>query len=93
MASLKDILEMKDLVDNAEMFKPIADSAMKAIKLYAPYLGEIVDGFNDYMIKKTIENIETFQKNGFTREEAIILTLDIKLGMKEACERNNRKKE
>jgi len=74
---MREYIELlADLVDNQEEIKPLIQKGISLLKSYAPELKEVLDSVIDYTIERRIKSVHLFEKAGFTREEAIILSMD-----------------
>ncbi len=80
-----------ELLQTAEELRPVISSAITALNSYGPEL-------NDLLLKMAIgtanirmTTIKHYESNGFTKEEAMLMTLDSKVAMKEAMSSINKK--
>lgn len=89
----EDIAAIVEIVGEAESLRPVVKEFVKAVKSFAPELDELVGGLLTWGVKKRIESIRLYEKEGFTREEAIYLTMDTWYAIKNNLNRNNPKKE
>lgn len=69
---LNDILE---IVQEISAFKPIIKNAINGLKEYKEEYEEVTDFIRQEIIKSRIETFKGFVENGFSREEAMVLTL------------------
>jgi len=92
MENIKEIIEaiLEDLTV-AKEFKPVVEQGMAVLKEYTPYLRELYESLADFGVEQTDRSIQKFGEYGYTREEAILLTINLKLGVKEASDRMNAK--
>lgn len=74
--SKEELQEMAEILTEAETFKPIVRVILDAIKLYGPEIEEIPKRFSQWMVDNRIESIQRYRDAGFTKQEAIMMTLD-----------------
>lgn len=86
-----EIAAILELVGQAEAFKPVVQQCVKTLKGYGPELDEIFGGINEWSIHQRIKNINLLEEKGFTREEAIYITMDQWWGMKRGLEKKSPK--
>jgi hypothetical protein len=92
--NLRDLSQIKELVSVATTLKPIiSQSADELLDAYGPELGKIFSRLNNYLVEQTITMIRKYEAEGFTREEAILLTLNNKLALKEVIQNVNGKQQ
>jgi len=73
----KDILSFIEIMQEAEEYKPLVVIAIKAIKSYAPELFELLQDVNNSIVDLKAESVKRYMtKYSFSKEEAIIMTLD-----------------
>lgn len=91
---MKEALQFAlQIAGQAEELKPAARQIVDAIKLFGPELAELIGGASDYLIDRRAAAVKRLEeKHGFTREEAIILTLDVHARIDRQLRENNRKK-
>ena len=90
MENVKETIEeLLDALTMAKEFKPVVEKGMVALKEYTPYLRELCESLADFGVEQTDRSIKKFEEYGYTREEAILLTINLKLGAKEASDRMN----
>lgn len=66
-------------------FKPAASEAVDVlIKDYGPEIGKLAEVVRNHMVVSTDTTITQYIKLGYTRQEAILLTLNSKLALEEA---------
>ncbi|MFA6711682.1 MAG: hypothetical protein WCS33_03115 [Candidatus Caldatribacteriota bacterium] len=76
--------------ENKEEVKPAIKAMVDVILEFGPEFKEIIEEINNYTISLTTRTIQRFEMEGFSREEAILLTLNKQLSVGEAF--NNYKK-
>jgi len=90
MEDVKETIEeILEVLTMAREFKPVVEEGMAALKEYTPYLRELYESLADFGVEQTDRSIKKFGEYGYTREEAILLTINLKLGAKEASDRMN----
>ena len=80
---MRDYLVVKDeikgfieILSQAEAFRPLVKAALGAVKSYGPEIEEIPKKFSKWLVKNRIEAVKMYEDAGFTREDAITMTLD-----------------
>lgn len=86
-----EIQEMMALVQEVGVFKPVVSKAIEGLKLYEEEFKQI----QDFIINETVDSrsriFKGFVDNGFSREEAMTLTLASVKEFKEAVNNVKRK--
>jgi len=72
---LEEIYEYTALLDEAEQFKPILQKGLKVLKSYAKEFEEILNDFGDYIRKGRLKSVNFYKENGFTTEQAILMSM------------------
>lgn len=92
--NLNDIEEIRGYLSLAKEFAPLADEVVDAIFAYGPALERILNAVTDWHVQNVTQMFNKYKENGFLREEALILTLNSKLVLKELIStiRNSDKK-
>jgi hypothetical protein len=71
---------LKEIEQDTDKWKLIAAVAVKKVEeftpLFVPTLKNMVDGFNEHGRGQKLSNFKFWISNGFSREEAMLLTLD-----------------
>jgi hypothetical protein len=89
-----DIKEILTYIESAETFRPIVDKALDTIKSFGPQFQQIADIFDNIrkqIVKGSIASFEEFQKAGFNREEAMLLTIDTKMAFLRIMQQNKKR--
>ena len=89
-----EISEILEFINQAEVFRPVVDKALDTIETFGPEFQKIADIFDNlrkYVVKGSIASFEEFQKAGFSREEAMLLTLDTKMAFIKIIQQNKNK--
>lgn len=73
----EDLIEYIELLESVEEVKPLIAPLVETVKSFSSELAPLLDGISDYMVDKKIANIKRFEADGFTREEALLLTMDM----------------
>lgn len=92
----KDIEEIKELIDaisnEAESFKSIAKSGIDLLLQFGPELKTFFSAYWHGVADLKIDIIAKYQKAGFTREEAILITCEDVHQMTQSLKTINAKK-
>lgn len=75
----KVIVQMiAEIATEAESLRPAARSIVDALKTFGPEIGELLDEGGDFLVDRRARSVKRFmEEHGFTKEEAITLTLDV----------------
>ena len=71
-----ELQELLELVSNVEAFKPLVRAVLDALKSYSDELKEIPEAITRWAVATRIETIKQYEAAGFSREDAVLLTLD-----------------
>jgi hypothetical protein len=83
----KNIVGLIELLEEAENFRPLVRKFIDTIKSYGPEIDEILDTFLRKARSSKVDDIRFYLNNGFSEEEAILLTLDTRIAIKESLEK------
>ena len=64
------------IIDSAEELRPIVSSGLKLLRSFSSELKDITDDMRDYIIDSRIASIRRLEDAGFSREDAINITMD-----------------
>ena len=70
---LQELLELFSVLDDV---KPAIKAAIKSIQAYGPEIKEFLNGIQLGIVDMRINAIRKYEAEGFTREEAIFMTMD-----------------
>lgn len=73
---IEDLAEIEEILKEAESFRPIVQLVVKTIRLFSDDLKEIPEAIYSWAIEKRIASIQKYEDAGFSREDAISMTLD-----------------
>ena len=71
-----DIEEIKELLESAEEFKPLVKLTIKVLNDFAVEFKETGIALNKWIVESRIRAIKHYEEAGFTKEEAMLLTID-----------------
>ena len=74
---MSKITEAIEVLKNAKEVKDLADILIPEVSIY-------MDRFADGLVDIKVRQINRYEINGFTREEAILLTIDSNLALQNA---------
>jgi hypothetical protein len=86
LMSEEDLKQIRMYFELAKSFAPLADEALEVVFAYGPILRKLMDSIVDYQVFRTTLTIKQFEMLGMTREEAIMLTINNKVGLQEAID-------
>jgi hypothetical protein len=72
----EDLKEILEVLTEAESFRPIVKAIIDTLKSYGPEIEELPKKFSQWLVKNRIESINIYEGAGFSREDAITMTLD-----------------
>jgi len=72
----EDITTLLSYLDMAEEFRPLVRKILDTVSSYSTELKEAPEALLNWHTDMRIKNIESYKNNGFSHEEAILLTLD-----------------
>lgn len=84
--------EITDVLEIASEFRPLIEAIFREVQSYGPLLRELAENLGDANAELTARQINKLVSLGCTREEALILTIDLKSGLAEALRRVEAKK-
>lgn len=87
----KDLQDALEYLGMAEELRPVAEKLVETIISYGPYLRKIVEAASNATIEMRISHVRKFEDAGFTREEAIFLTMDEWWGYRRMINENSQK--
>lgn len=72
----EDIKELLNYVSLADDFKPVFKEILKILESYGSELNVVIKNISKTLADNKIEIIRYYQDAGFTKEEAILLTIN-----------------
>lgn len=87
-----DIKQILEVLEDMDSWRVLVDEMIRKVKSFGPTIKSLVDPLIDYSIEKRISTIKRFEKEGFTHQEAITLTLDIHQRIAASIQQANVKK-
>lgn len=88
----EDIEEFIGLLQTAETFRPVVRLFLDTLKSYSEEIKEIPEAFSRWLVKNRIDSIKQYEAAGFSRNDAVLMTLDDIYGLRKANEILNNKK-
>jgi len=74
--SKDDLQEIMAVIGQAEEFRPFIKSIVETVLSFGSELKPILESFKDYLVQGRIDAIKKYTDSGFTKDEAITMTLD-----------------
>ena len=71
-----DLSEIREYLELGKLFKPIISDSIDVIQEYGPEIRKLFSGIVDGIVDMKIQAIKRYDSNGFSRTEAILLTID-----------------
>jgi hypothetical protein len=73
----ENIKKAVDLIQQARLAKPLLTAALDAITNdFGPEIARALRSANDFLIGEKARSVKLLEQEGFTREEALLLTCD-----------------
>ena len=86
-----EINEFIELIRVADDFMPLVELTLKKSELALSKLGPMLVSFNEFCVNQNTSNFDLYLAKGFTRTEAMFLTLNAKVALQAALEKMNTK--
>ena len=77
-------MDIKDIMEINDEIKPIFGEIVKAVMEYGHDLKPIVEATEEYLTQARIKKVRTYVGEGFSREEAILMTIDDSVALVQA---------
>lgn len=74
--SKEDLQGLIEILSEAENFRPIVKAVLDTVKSYGAEIEELPKKFSQWLVKNRIESVAAYEEAGFSREDAITMTLD-----------------
>ena len=74
--SKDDLSGIIELLNQAEDFRPIVKLAVKTLNDYAEDVKEIPENLSCWLVERRIQTVKQYEAAGFSRADAITMTLD-----------------
>ena len=78
----EEIADVLELLDDVNEFKPLVGKITKVLIEYGGEFKELFDAIQDRIVDSRIRIIRKYQDSGFTKEEAILFTLDSNVALR-----------
>lgn len=73
---IEDIKKIMQIIEAADEFVPVVKVAVEKSNNLLSELRPLLDNFIDYIVDSKIKMVNKYVDNGFTKDEAILMTLD-----------------
>ena len=91
---------MKELIEDAKLWlgiakevEPLANEGIdQLLDGYAPILAKVSERLRKFNVETSTQTIKDFRSAGFSKKEAILLTLNTKLAMEELLDKMGKNK-
>ena len=85
--------EIQAMLLMAKAYKPVVEEGVNILlDEYGPLLGKIVNEVREHMVLSTDKSIKQFIDLKYTKDEAILLTLNSKLALEQALQNAGKNK-
>ena len=88
--TMEEIKDFSEILEEAESFRPLVEMILDALKSYSEEFKEIPEAFSRWVVDNRIKSIAQYKKAGFTKNDAIIMTLDDVFAVKKLYEKMNK---
>ena len=85
--SVEDLKEIITILEDVESFRPLVKVIIDTLKSFSGELKDIPESIRKWTVENRIESIKQYITANFTREEAILMTLDDMKVFKNSCDR------
>ena len=72
-----DLLQFTEILDNAELFRPIIKKALDTIESFGPEMSRLPEKFREWVVVQNSRMFNDYLDQGFTRDEAMQLLLNV----------------
>ena len=72
----EDLAGLVAILEQAEEFKPIVKLNLNTLGEYSEEIKSIPEAVSRWLVKNRIASIEQYRDAGFTKDDAILMTLD-----------------
>lgn len=79
-----DIKTIISLITEGKSYIPAIKSGVDLVQEACTELKPLFESLSDQMVKNTVKSIDQYKAAGFTRDEAILLTLNTKVALSES---------
>ena len=89
----EDIETLNELLDEAEVFRPVIEKFFKVLWSYSEEIKKIPEALSDWLVDTRIKMVEKYQQAGFDKDDAIIMVLSDMYAVQKISDRMNKNKE
>jgi len=82
-----EIMELSELLSEAESFRPLVRMVLDALKSYSGELREIPEAMSRWFVENRIRAINQYKAAGFDQDDAILMTLDDIYGIRKLSDK------
>ena len=73
---IEDLKKVEEMLNEAETIRPLVKQVILVLMSYSEELKMIPEAVSDWIVEKRIRAIKKYENAGFTRDDAILMTLD-----------------
>lgn len=84
-------MKPEEILSMADEYKSVVKKVLKTLNSLGPDLTEFVEPIRHYIIKSQCNTFTQYTTYGFSREEALILTLGNKIALQDALNKIGKK--
>lgn len=74
--TVEDLNEIIEMLNEAEAIRPLVQGVITVLKSFSGELKDIPEAFSGWVVANRIRAIKQYEAAGFTRDDAILMTLD-----------------
>ena len=89
--TLEDLAEIRTLLTQAEIFRPVVREFIDVLKSYGPEIDEVLGGISNWVVDNRIAQIKRLEAAQFSRDDAIIISTSINQGVQDALKQRRSK--
>ena len=78
----QEVLEIMNLMQEAEQYKPLVKQGIQILKSYAKELDEPLKELQNYLRQSRVDSVKFYLNNDFTKEEAILMSMHDSVALK-----------
>lgn len=75
------VRDIEELLETVEEFRPFVKAVVETVRSFGPELESLLCPMKDWLQKERIKAIKEYENAGFSREHAILLTIDSNIAL------------
>lgn len=74
--TVEDLNEIIEILNEAEAIRPLVKGVITVLKSFSSELKDIPESISSWVVANRVRAIKQYEAAGFTRDDAILMTLD-----------------